>query len=81
MLQLFDVCLAPNTLGDGTGCDNMTAVVVKFKFPEAETAENNAAAEVCVTEKRSKPEESNDHKTEENVIENPCKRTKTETAM
>ena len=30
-LQLFDHCLAPNTLGDGTGCDNMTAVIVQFQ--------------------------------------------------
>ena len=30
-LQLFDHCLAPNTLGDGTGCDNMTAVIVQFR--------------------------------------------------
>ncbi|XP_055838068.1 probable protein phosphatase CG10417 [Episyrphus balteatus] len=29
--ELFDKCLAPNTLGDGTGCDNMTAVIVRFK--------------------------------------------------
>lgn len=29
---MFDHCLAPNTLGDGTGCDNMTAIIVKFKF-------------------------------------------------
>ena len=31
ILQLFDYCLAPDTVGDGTGCDNMTAVIVKFK--------------------------------------------------
>ena len=37
--QLCDVCLAPNTEGDGTGCDNMTVVVVRFK-PLA-TKENN----------------------------------------
>lgn len=30
-MQLFDHCLAPNTLGDGTGCDNMTAVIVQFQ--------------------------------------------------
>lgn len=24
-------CLAPDTSGDGTGCDNMTAVIVQFK--------------------------------------------------
>ncbi|ALC40683.1 CG10417 [Drosophila busckii] len=29
--ELFDNCLAPNTMGDGTGCDNMTAVIVKFE--------------------------------------------------
>jgi protein phosphatase 1G len=31
-LQLFTHCLAPNTSGDGTGCDNMTAIIVKFTF-------------------------------------------------
>lgn len=28
--ELFKSCLASNTHGDGTGCDNMTAVIVKF---------------------------------------------------
>ncbi|VDL94626.1 unnamed protein product [Schistocephalus solidus] len=27
---LFDRCLAPNTMGDGTGCDNMTCIIVRF---------------------------------------------------
>ena len=26
--QMFDHCLAPNTMGDGTGCDNMTCIIV-----------------------------------------------------
>jgi len=30
--ELFMHCLAPNTSGDGTGCDNMTAIIVKFNF-------------------------------------------------
>ena len=30
-MQLFEHCLAPDTMGDGTGCDNMTAVIVRFK--------------------------------------------------
>ena len=30
MFQLFDKCLAPDTHGDGTGCDNMTCVIVQF---------------------------------------------------
>jgi protein phosphatase 1G len=29
--DLFHHCLADDTLGDGTGCDNMTAIVVKFE--------------------------------------------------
>lgn len=28
---MFDHCLAPDTMGDGTGCDNMTAIIVQFK--------------------------------------------------
>ena len=31
LFQLFDACLAPDTMGDGTGCDNMTAVIVRFR--------------------------------------------------
>jgi len=27
---MFDFCLAPDTNGDGTGCDNMTCVVIVF---------------------------------------------------
>jgi len=59
----------------------MTAIIVKFNFPEAKTAENNAAAEVYIAKKRSKSEENNDCTTEESVIENPSKRIKTEAAM
>lgn len=82
VLQLFDHCLAPDTLGDGTGCDNMTAVIVKFKSP-ATTVKNNTVAEVCVTKKRSvspTTEENNDCMSGENTV-SPCKRAKTETAM
>ena len=27
---MFDVCLAPDTSGDGTGCDNMTCIIISF---------------------------------------------------
>jgi len=83
MLQLFDHCLAPDTLGDGTGCDNMTAVIVKFKLPAITTVKNDTVAEICVTKKRSPSpavEENNDCIAGENTV-NPCKRTKTEAAM
>ncbi|XP_030054450.1 LOW QUALITY PROTEIN: protein phosphatase 1G [Microcaecilia unicolor] len=29
--ELLDQCLAPDTSGDGTGCDNMTCIIVIFK--------------------------------------------------
>lgn len=53
VLQLFDHCLAPDTLGDGTGCDNMTCVIVRFKPTAAaeEPASNKRPAE-------DQPEES-----------------------
>ncbi|KYN29662.1 hypothetical protein ALC57_00925 [Trachymyrmex cornetzi] len=81
--ELFDHCLAPDTLGDGTGCDNMTAVIVKFTSPATETVKNNTVAEVCVTKKRSvspTAEENNECIPGENTV-NPCKRAKTEAAM
>lgn len=31
LCELFDQCLAPDTQGDGTGCDNMTCIVVQIK--------------------------------------------------
>ena len=27
---MFECCLAPDTLGDGTGCDNMTCIITTF---------------------------------------------------
>lgn len=48
--------MAPNTLGDGTGCDNMTAIIVKFKptlfkLPVQKDASNSEAE--CVAQKRA----------------------------
>ncbi|XP_066253113.1 probable protein phosphatase CG10417 isoform X1 [Euwallacea similis] len=56
--EMFDHCLAPNTMGDGTGCDNMTVIIVKFKStlkkrlmsPEPSNSEDTEA-------KRAKTEE------------------------
>ncbi|XP_025159521.1 probable protein phosphatase CG10417 isoform X2 [Harpegnathos saltator] len=83
--ELFDHCLAPDTLGDGTGCDNMTAVIVKFKLPASESAKNETVAGVCVARKRSispsLPAGENDECAAEESVLNPCKRPKTEAAM
>lgn len=83
-MQLFDHCLAPDTLGDGTGCDNMTAVIVQFK--SSKVAESDAAANECVMKKRPvsptipDEEENKDCTAGEDTIK-PCKRAKTEAAM
>ncbi|XP_046576024.1 protein phosphatase 1G-like [Haliotis rubra] len=40
--ELFDYCLAPNTFGDGTGCDNMTCIIVTFnKSQDDASVQNN----------------------------------------
>lgn len=36
--ELFDHCLAPHTMGDGTGCDNMTCIIVRFDSLSAMSA-------------------------------------------
>ncbi|KAH8265981.1 hypothetical protein KR026_005009 [Drosophila bipectinata] len=53
--ELFDNCLAPNTMGDGTGCDNMTAVIVKFgkNLQNLETSINNTNAEHTIDEQNA----------------------------
>lgn len=68
--ELFEHCLAPDTMGDGTGCDNMTAVIVRFKpgfitvknvITNGSTASSNgsqaAAGEVGNGSKEEKVEE------------------------
>lgn len=45
--NIFDTCLAPDTTGDGTGCDNMTCIVVQFhpKRPIDEQKKRTASAD------------------------------------
>ncbi|KAM4770686.1 protein phosphatase 1G isoform 2-T2 [Rhinophrynus dorsalis] len=37
--ELLDQCLAPDTSGDGTGCDNMTCIIVRFHPPSHSASE------------------------------------------
>ncbi|XP_054153555.1 probable protein phosphatase CG10417 [Oppia nitens] len=60
--ELFRTCLAPNTHGDGTGCDNMTAVIVKFvgqvskrKLDDDENEVNNHKVDVDSVVKSDEP--------------------------
>lgn len=54
---MFDHCLAPNTMGDGTGCDNMTAIIVQFK--SASGLKRPASPEPEIS-KRAKTEDKQD---------------------
>ncbi|XP_071496211.1 protein phosphatase 1G-like [Diadema antillarum] len=50
--ELFDFCLAPDTSGDGTGCDNMTCIIVEFH-----RGESGAAVSALVGAKRKSTED------------------------
>lgn len=63
--EMFDYCLAPHTKGDGTGCDNMTAIIVKFQSSLTGGASRKRAAS---------PEP------ETTASESDCKKVKTEEA-
>ncbi|XP_044146700.1 protein phosphatase 1G-like [Bufo gargarizans] len=39
--ELLDQCLAPDTSGDGTGCDNMTCIIVRFQPYSHSSAEGS----------------------------------------
>uniref|UniRef100_H3B3F1 protein-serine/threonine phosphatase n=1 Tax=Latimeria chalumnae TaxID=7897 RepID=H3B3F1_LATCH len=41
--QLLDHCLAPDTSGDGTGCDNMTCIIVSFRGRQEQKAQPEAS--------------------------------------
>lgn len=54
--QLFMHCIAPDTSGDGTGCDNMTSIIVTFQ-PRKRSRKNEAAN---TGTKRANTDESDD---------------------
>ncbi|KAK2854179.1 hypothetical protein Q5P01_006840 [Channa striata] len=67
--ELLDHCLAPNTSGDGTGCDNMTCIIVSLR-------PHSAPAQSDDTKKRKHEEESEGTEVEENG--NDSKKTKSD---
>lgn len=61
---MFDHCLAPSTMGDGTGCDNMTAIIVRFKDGViSDVAQHTSQAEGA--KKRAAEEEHNEEEQQE----------------
>ncbi|XP_018917865.2 protein phosphatase 1G isoform X3 [Bemisia tabaci] len=64
--ELFDRCLAPNTIGDGTGCDNMTCIIVRWKKPGETNGINSGSAnetKVAQEAEQKKPTESTEAST------------------
>ncbi|XP_029000616.1 protein phosphatase 1G isoform X2 [Betta splendens] len=57
--ELLDHCLAPNTSGDGTGCDNMTCVIVTLR-------PHLAAVQSEDTKKRKQQDDAEGAELEEN---------------
>ncbi|CAJ1048881.1 protein phosphatase 1G [Xyrichtys novacula] len=57
--ELLDHCLAPDTSGDGTGCDNMTCIIITLR-PHPSPAQSDD------TKKRKQPEETEGTEPEEN---------------
>ncbi|XP_062243132.1 protein phosphatase 1G [Platichthys flesus] len=53
--ELVDHCLAPDTSGDGTGCDNMTCIIITFRPHPSDD-----------TKKRKHPEEAEGTEPEKN---------------
>ncbi|XP_029933451.1 protein phosphatase 1G isoform X2 [Myripristis murdjan] len=59
--ELLDHCLAPDTSGDGTGCDNMTCMIITFR-PHPSSAPSPSDS----TKKRKQLEEAGEIELEKN---------------
>lgn len=58
--ELLDHCLAPDTSGDGTGCDNMTCMIITFRpHPCSEPSQSDD------TKKRKKQQQQQEEEEEE----------------
>uniref|UniRef100_L7M8T6 protein-serine/threonine phosphatase n=1 Tax=Rhipicephalus pulchellus TaxID=72859 RepID=L7M8T6_RHIPC len=73
--MLFDACLAPDTTGDGTGCDNMTCIIVQFH----QDKDDDRVANGNRGQKRSipadgEPSEGTEESKKDTVEETPSKR-------
>uniref|UniRef100_A0A673C8A0 Protein phosphatase 1G n=1 Tax=Sphaeramia orbicularis TaxID=375764 RepID=A0A673C8A0_9TELE len=57
--ELLDHCLAPDTSGDGTGCDNMTCIIITFRPHSAQSQSDD-------TKKRKHQDEAEGKEMEKN---------------
>jgi len=64
---MFDFCLAPDTNGDGTGCDNMTCVIIVFKDLQSAAAEQTSKKRKAETDADSAEDENEPKRPREDV--------------
>jgi hypothetical protein len=70
-------------MGDGTGCDNMTAIIIKFKpalfeLPTPATSQVTETNNVEVSNSRKRTHEADDQAEAEALVETSEKRAKIE---
>lgn len=68
VFQMFNYCLAPDTRGDGTGCDNMTAVLVRLFKTESDSSDSQAEKEEIPTTLKREAEEADESPTKKYKI-------------
>ena len=56
---MFEFCLAPDTTGDGTGCDNMTCIVIVFNKSLQDKIDTSAGQKRSPSEGEQLPEPDN----------------------
>ncbi|KAH3734017.1 hypothetical protein DPMN_040456 [Dreissena polymorpha] len=75
--ELFDHCLAPNTMGDGTGCDNMTCIIIVLNSSTSSSSSSNGCKITSSNISSCKRDITHLESTSEDL--QPEKRTKLET--
>ncbi|XP_067406639.1 protein phosphatase 1G [Emydura macquarii macquarii] len=56
--ELLDQCLAPDTSGDGTGCDNMTCIIICFKPRSTQAHADSGKRKLAAAEAQAAVEEN-----------------------
>uniref|UniRef100_A0A8C3SUJ5 protein-serine/threonine phosphatase n=1 Tax=Chelydra serpentina TaxID=8475 RepID=A0A8C3SUJ5_CHESE len=56
--ELLDQCLAPDTSGDGTGCDNMTCIIICFKPRSTQAHTDSGKRKLVAAEAQAAGEEN-----------------------
>ncbi|KAH8030100.1 hypothetical protein HPB51_006532 [Rhipicephalus microplus] len=80
--RLFDACLAPDTTGDGTGCDNMTCIIVKFHQDKDDgCVANGNRGQKRPVPADGEPSEGTEESEKDAVEETPSKRCRSGTIL